>query len=87
VRGGGEAVADTRVPPTRESKRAAEGATDERAPPAGADATWAGVRYLGRARIPPPMGRIRGIGPITPIPPFLLSFYFLFLFSLFIFQI
>jgi hypothetical protein len=49
----GEEIANARDPSDSESKRAAEGATDERAPPVGADATWAGVRYLGHARIPP----------------------------------
>jgi hypothetical protein len=40
ARARGESVADTRGPPTRESKRAAEGETDERAPPVSECPRW-----------------------------------------------
>jgi hypothetical protein len=40
ARARGDSVADTRGPPTRESKRAAEGETDERAPPVSECPRW-----------------------------------------------
>jgi hypothetical protein len=77
ARGGGEAVADTQVPPTRESKRAAEGATDERAPPVGAGVTWAGVRAeTGRASREQ-VGPGQGIQPRWVWQPTFFSFLFI----------